>query len=403
MSEARHDIGWTFVLDEPVRILLVDDDPILAEFAKVHLSTPVAAVESASDGLAGWERLCTAPFDLALIDIDMPVMDGFGLTEKIRADERLRHLPVVMLTGHEDINSIDRAYRCGATSYTCKPVNWRQLSYQLRYVLRTSKMEAEVRAARDRAQQISNLKSSILSVMRREFFTPLNSIIGLSDVIRNESLGAISNPAYREHADRIHAATQRLHEAFIDLIHYAQLSSGELTLLDDEYRLGKVVKLALDGVAQKAADVGVEIRTRMPDEHLTVVCDRERLARSLQHLLENAIVHGRGPVEFRVERAPSGELVFSVVDNGAGIPPGRLSASTTPLTTPAAMARSHCGLGLGLPIARHVAALQPDAWRSRASRDGAPPSGWRCRPRASSPRPHTFAPRRAHPRCLAAT
>ncbi len=118
-----HDLGWTFVLDEPVRILIADDDPILCEFAKVHLATPVASVESAPDGLAAWHRLSSESFDLALIDIDMPGIDGFGLTERIRADTRLRHLPVVMLTGHDDILSIDRAYRCGATSFVSKPVN----------------------------------------------------------------------------------------------------------------------------------------------------------------------------------------------------------------------------------------------------------------------------------------
>jgi CheY-like chemotaxis protein len=208
------DVGWTFVLDEPVRILLADDDPILCEFAKVHLATPVASVESAPDGLAAWQRLSSEPFDLALIDIDMPGLDGFAVTERIRTDARLRHLPVVMLTGHDDILSIDRAYRCGATSFVSKPVNWRQLSYQLRYVLRTSRMEAEIREARDRAQEISTLKSNILSVMRHQFRTPLSDIIGLSDVIRKELLGGIPNPAYREHADYIHAAAHRLHEAF---------------------------------------------------------------------------------------------------------------------------------------------------------------------------------------------
>jgi len=78
-------------------------------------------------------------YDAVLVDIEMPRLDGFSLVERMRGDPRLRHTPAIMLTGHEDIVSIDRAYQAGATSFVTKPVNWRQLSYHIRYVVRTSR------------------------------------------------------------------------------------------------------------------------------------------------------------------------------------------------------------------------------------------------------------------------
>lgn len=132
---------WTFVLDEPTRILVVDDDPILSEFASVHLATPYTSIDTACDGVAARAKLGQAPYDILLLDIEMPELDGLSLLNEIRSDEKLRHLPVIMLTGHEDIASIDRAYHLGASSFVTKPVNWRQLSYQIRYVLRTSRLE----------------------------------------------------------------------------------------------------------------------------------------------------------------------------------------------------------------------------------------------------------------------
>src|SRR5664279_3440892 len=140
---------WTFVLDEPLRILVVDDDPILREFASVYLGTPSATIETACDGVAARMRLGQAAYDALLLDIEMPQLDGFSLLEEIRSDERLRHLPVIMLTGHDDIASIDRAYQLGANSFATKPVNWRQLSYQLRYVIRTSRAESPRAGAHD--------------------------------------------------------------------------------------------------------------------------------------------------------------------------------------------------------------------------------------------------------------
>jgi DNA-binding response OmpR family regulator len=132
---------WTFVLDEPLRVLVVDDDPILREFASVYLATPTATIDTACDGVAARTSLGQVAYDIVLLDIEMPRLDGFSLLEEIRSDRALRHLPVIMLTGHDDIGSIDRAYQLGANSFATKPVNWRQLSYQIRYVVRTRSAE----------------------------------------------------------------------------------------------------------------------------------------------------------------------------------------------------------------------------------------------------------------------
>lgn len=140
---------WVYVIDEATRVLVADDDPILREFASVHLSSPAVTIETAPDGAAAFEMLEAGDFDIALLDIEMPPFDGFVLLEKIRAEPKLRHLPVMMLTGHEDIGSVDRAYDLGANSFIPKPVNWRLLSYHIRYVMRSSRIEQELRRAND--------------------------------------------------------------------------------------------------------------------------------------------------------------------------------------------------------------------------------------------------------------
>ena len=130
---------YAFVLDEDTRILVVDDDPILREFASVYLSTPTANVETADSAEAGLRQLEHGNFDIVLVDIDMPGMGGFEMIRRMRADPSLCELPIVVVTGSEDVISIDHSYKVGATSFVTKPVNWRLLSYHLRYVLRDHK------------------------------------------------------------------------------------------------------------------------------------------------------------------------------------------------------------------------------------------------------------------------
>lgn len=139
MPDSSH--KWSYVFNERTRILVVDDDPILREFASVYLSSPLSQVESVANANAALELLAREEFDIILVDIEMPGMDGIALVERMRAQDKLRAVPIIMITCREDIASIDRAYTAGATSFTTKPLNWRQLSYQLRYVIRASKSE----------------------------------------------------------------------------------------------------------------------------------------------------------------------------------------------------------------------------------------------------------------------
>lgn len=144
--------SFFYVLEDPVRILFVDDDPIMREFAAVHLSTDAAKVTVGADGVEALKAVAEAEFDVILLDLEMPQMDGFEVLSRLRADERTRRTPVVVVTGREDVSAVDRAFQAGATSFLVKPINWRLLSYQIRYVHRTYESEMSLLRQRTRAR-----------------------------------------------------------------------------------------------------------------------------------------------------------------------------------------------------------------------------------------------------------
>ena len=128
-----------YVLQDVRRILFVDDDPILREFAVVNLSTDQATVETAPDGAVALEAIEAAAPDIVLLDLEMPNLDGFEVLRQVRANPRHQFLPIVVVTGREDVEAVDRAFEAGATSFVVKPLNWRLLSHQLRYVHRAAR------------------------------------------------------------------------------------------------------------------------------------------------------------------------------------------------------------------------------------------------------------------------
>lgn len=165
-----------FVTYEAARLLVADDDPILREFATVHLATPEVEVEVAEDGVVALERLKQGGIDLALVDLEMPNMDGFELIEHIRNDDSLRHLPVVVATGREDMAAVDRAYALGATSFVVKPLNWRVLSHQLAYVLRNARAEAAVRQQLYALQSMNEASAELLRMCSSNLSRPADAI-----------------------------------------------------------------------------------------------------------------------------------------------------------------------------------------------------------------------------------
>ena len=141
MEAKAEERGFFYVLEDAVEILFVDDDPIVREFALVNLATETAGVTLAADGFDALEQISKKQPGIVLLDLEMPRLDGFEVLKRLRADPRTQDLPVIVVTGREDVAAIDRAFETGATSFLVKPINWRLLSYQIRYVLRAAESD----------------------------------------------------------------------------------------------------------------------------------------------------------------------------------------------------------------------------------------------------------------------
>lgn len=121
--------------DSRARVLVADDDATVRLLMQAALERHDFAVTSVEDGEDALAALAVGDFDLVLLDVDMPRLDGFAVCAEIR---RVRggDIPIVLVTGHDDVGSIERAYRIGATDFVAKPINWTLIGHRLRYVLR---------------------------------------------------------------------------------------------------------------------------------------------------------------------------------------------------------------------------------------------------------------------------
>lgn len=121
------------------RVLIVDDDPFARAVVAKRIEQLGAEVIRVADGIEALDALRSGVFDLALVDLEMPRLDGYELLGCIRGLPNLKHLPVIVLTGREDRASLERALTCGATSFLIKPLNWLAFSAHIEHLMHLSK------------------------------------------------------------------------------------------------------------------------------------------------------------------------------------------------------------------------------------------------------------------------
>src|SRR5437762_6281950 len=116
-------------------ILVVDDDPRILRLVRVNLERAGFAVATASGGAAALEEMAAAPPDLAVLDVTMPGIDGYTLTQKIR---EISNLPIIMLTAMSEQSQKVHGLEIGADDYLTKPFDPDELVARIRALLRRS-------------------------------------------------------------------------------------------------------------------------------------------------------------------------------------------------------------------------------------------------------------------------
>ena len=125
-------------MNGPARILVVDDDAGGRRLTRATLTKAGFAVSEAADGQLALDALRAQLPDLVLLDVSMPVMDGFTVCAELRRLPGGMRVPVIMMTGLNDTQSIERAFEVGATDFVTKPINWSVLPHRVHYMLRAS-------------------------------------------------------------------------------------------------------------------------------------------------------------------------------------------------------------------------------------------------------------------------
>ena len=322
----------------PLRILIADDNNDMRAYLKTLLE-PHAQVTVCADGEAAWDCLQTTPVDLLLSDVMMPRLDGFALIARIRADQALRQLPVMLLSARAGEEAKIEGLQAGADDYLVKPFAANELLARVRRQAALGEERRLQQRVADALAEKNRMQSEFLFTLAHELRNPLAPIRTGLDLMRlrpglpNTEVQAMMR---RQVDHMVHLVD--------DLLDMARLSEGKVELRREQVALAQIVDDAIE-ISMPLIDAGRHtIELRLPAAPVTLYVDRHRIAQVLSNLVNNAAKYTPAGGHLTLSaRLDDGALVLAVGDNGIGI-----DAAMLPLVFDMyAQAHRHEGLGQG--------------------------------------------------------
>ena len=361
-----------------VNILIVDDLPENLIALEALIRRDDLTVHAAGSGDEALTLLLEHEFALALLDVQMPGMNGFELAELMRGTERTRRIPIVFVSAAgREMNHAFRGYEAGAVDFLHKPLDayavnskvavfvdmYRQKSEMRRQVeaLELARREQQalvekLNAAQQELEHAVKMRDDFMSIVAHELRTPLNTLF-LESQLRRMQLGrsnmtAFEKPQLEAMFARDDRQIRNMVRLIEDMLDVSRIRSGTLSVRPVKTELSRLLQRVIDDLGQQAAAVGCAISLHAP-QPVDGRWDEFRIEQVMVNLLTNALRYGSGkPVEVSLSPTPQGAHI-DVRDHGIGISPEDRERIFQQFER-AGGGRSADGLGLGLFITQQL-------------------------------------------------
>lgn len=357
-------------------VLVVEDNRDLRRFIADSLA-PEFRWACAAQGEEGYQKARALKPDLILTDLMMPKYSGEYLVSRVRDDEEVRDIPIIVLTAKADDSLRLRLLKAGVQDYLLKPFPTEELLARVNNHIRVHRarllLEQELRTRgmhleelaheiiekNQELQRLGRLKDEFLATMSHELRTPVSIIYGYAQLLSDEMAGDRDPGTIDEAVKAIVRNSENQLRLVEDLIDISKSITGKLVIKAKKTSFDEILKGVLDNLKSAVSAKNIQVKTEVPGHLPPLWVDPARMTQILWNILSNAVKFTGEGGEITVAAKPvESFLEISVRDTGEGIAPEFLpyifdrfrqqDSSTT---------RRHGGLGLGLSIVKHLVNL----------------------------------------------
>ncbi|QEI08300.1 response regulator [Pigmentiphaga aceris] len=332
-----------------VKILVVDDIEQNLIALDALVARPDLILLKATSGAEALELLLEHDVALALVDVQMPGMDGFELAEFMRGSPRTRHVPIIFLTATDRSQQRTfRGYEAGAVDFLYKPFDPHILRSKLQTFVQLHAQKLQLAEQLEVQQQLLRTNELFVAVLGHDLRTPLAAVMTAAEVLSRiggdeRVLGA---------ASRIRNSTRRMTRMVNQLLDLARVRAGQVGLQREMLDMGRVCRDIVDEISPPSAEQRVSVDT---NGDTLGYWDVDRISQVLSNLIGNALQHGDPGqmVSVHIDGSQSETLRLSVQNAGI-IPPEKIAKLFEPFQSGAPRPANSPGLGLGLYIANEL-------------------------------------------------
>jgi signal transduction histidine kinase len=292
-------------------ILIVDDIPQNIKILGTILHRQGYHIEFAMKGQAALQWVSEKSFDLILLDVMMPEMDGFEVCRQLKQNPQTAEIPVIFLTAKTDSESVVKGFEAGAVDFLSKPFNTEELLARVSTHLSLQRQKRELK-------ELNAAKDKFFSILSHDLINPFNSILGLTDLMKKE-YQQLSETEKIYFIGLIHDAAQQGYMLLSDLLIWGRENMKKVRFDPSNHVLHNVVDGIMALTNNHATQKQIEVTNKIPSE-ITVFADEEMLKIILRNLLTNAIkfTPAGGSVWFEALQNED-ETIVKVGDTGIGI------------------------------------------------------------------------------------
>lgn len=315
------------------RILIVDDNVKNIQVLGTMLSGENYEIEYAQDGKEAIDCINAEEFDLVLMDVMMPVMDGFEACEAIRGIPKHADVPIIFLTAKTDKESVVRGFQVGGQDYLTKPFDSHELIARVKthIELKNSKKKLndvnqwleeevnsktqELKKAYTDLKQLEVAKADFLKILGHEMKTPLNGIVASLQMLKSR----INEDDLVKILQRQEASTKRLEKVTNDALLITSLKTNKHATDIKQVAISKLVEYQLIKHSELISEKELSINFDDLDNELQVETDSTLLSETLGRLIKNAVEYSVNNTEIKIICELSGdEIVITIKDEGCG-------------------------------------------------------------------------------------
>ncbi|RYD44341.1 MAG: hybrid sensor histidine kinase/response regulator, partial [Verrucomicrobiaceae bacterium] len=341
----------------PIKFLLVDDREANLVALTGLLQRDGLELLTARSGPEALELLLVHDVALALIDVQMPEMNGFELAELMRGTERTRKVPIIFLTaGSVDSQRRIRGYETGAVDFLAKPIDADSLLNKAATFLELARQRQALAESNAKLAEADRRKDEFLAMLAHELRNPLAPMRNVTEILRSPD----TKPEDRNRAHQVlERQIENMSRMIDDLLDVSRITEGKIELRRTPVRLDTILNAAVHLVRPVADANGQELVVNLPAEPVVLDADPTRLEQVFGNLLHNACKYGGRDCRIELSAEIHGtEIIVKVSDNGPGIAPDLLPrVFDLFVQSSRTLDRTHGGLGIGLTVVRRLVKL----------------------------------------------